>query len=163
MTIKLRRSGLAGLLCVMLILATVLPQPAAVMAWPGQSTRSTPICTASGDQEFHQLIPDGSGGAIIAWSEWNGFSINLIHAQRLSAAGAPHWMADGVAVGPAAGDQNLPALASDGAGGAIIAWVDEREAWAKIYAQRVNGAGAAQWAAEGVPVCSPINWTGTQP
>ncbi|MBK8493712.1 MAG: T9SS type A sorting domain-containing protein [Chitinophagaceae bacterium] len=45
-------------------------------------------------------------------------------------------------------------LVSDGAGGAIFTWEDRRSGQADIYAQRLNTSGAAQWAANGIAVCS---------
>ena len=43
----------------------------------------------------------------------------------------------------------------DGAGGAVVVWVDMRSGDADIYAQRVTAAGtvAPPWPADGVPVC----------
>jgi hypothetical protein len=46
-------------------------------------------------------------------------------------------------------------IASDGANGAIIAWLDLRSLFAPaIYAQRLNGAGTAQWTADGVSIAT---------
>jgi hypothetical protein len=47
-----------------------------------------------------------------------------------------------------------PVLSGDGAGGALVAWQDGRGADQDVYAQRVNGSGAAQWTANGVGVCA---------
>src|SRR2546423_1142934 len=53
-----------------------------------------------------------------------------------------------------AGDQDEPAIVSDGFGGVIIAWHDGRGSNYDIYGQRVNAAGVPQWVANGVPLCS---------
>jgi FlgD Ig-like domain len=51
---------------------------------------------------------------------------------------------DCVALCPAAHGQDSPTMVSDGAGGAIVAWLDYRDGTG-IYAQRVNAAGFTQW------------------
>ena len=53
--------------------------------------------------------------------------------------------------------QLQPSISTDDAGGAIIAWSDDRNGGASsrdVYAQRVNGSGNVQWAANGVAVCT---------
>jgi hypothetical protein len=41
----------------------------------------------------------------------------------------------------------------DGAGGAVVAWVDARVSSGDIYSQRVNASGSPQWTSQGVLVC----------
>ena len=48
---------------------------------------------------------------------------------------------------------------SDGSGGAIIVWKDERDYNVDIYAQRINISGVIQWQTDGIPVCTA---TGSQ-
>ncbi|HRH69355.1 MAG TPA: hypothetical protein PLB89_07620 [Flavobacteriales bacterium] len=49
--------------------------------------------------------------------------------------------------------QYLPAIVSDGDGGAIVAWVDHRLGSSdKVYAQRIDGDGVIQWTTDGVSV-----------
>ena len=55
------------------------------------------------------------------------------------------------------GDQMSPRIASDGAGGAIIVWQDTRNGNNDIYAQRIDAAGIAQWASNGVAICTATN------
>jgi hypothetical protein len=109
---------------------------------------STTIST----QSKAAIIPDGAGGAIIAWNDFRN-GVWDIYAQRINASGVRQWAADGVAVCNAAGDQLVPVIVSDGAGGAIVAWRDYRSGfyWA-VYAQRVNASGTAQWTANGVEI-----------
>ncbi|HEX4958459.1 MAG TPA: T9SS type A sorting domain-containing protein [Lacibacter sp.] len=54
----------------------------------------------------------------------------------------------------AAGEQYNAIIAPDGAGGAIIAWSDNRSGNFDIYAQRINASGAVQWATDGVVICA---------
>jgi hypothetical protein len=154
----------------------------------------------------YQAIPDGSGGAIIAfddrhdnisvlkidaegnlpWGE-DGVSLNLsgsdsqrdiasdnlggvivvqqipgegiICAQRVDPEGDILWQTGGVqaCVGPA----ECADVISDGAGGAIIAYMrdipceDGRTGYcdSDIYAQRIDAEGNVLWGPDGVPIC----------
>ena len=111
------------------------------------------VCDAASSQVFAQIVPDGSGGAVIVWQD-SRTAIPHIYAQRIDASGNRLWTGDGVAVCTAATGQHIPHLASDGAGGAIFTWYDNRNSWADIYAQRVNAAGVPLWTADGVAVCT---------
>ncbi len=117
------------------------------------------VCTATGDQYSPRLISDESGGAIIAW--WDGRSGNYdIYAQRIDGNGVPQWTENGVTVCAAAGSQIDLQLISDGSGGAIITWFDNRNSATTkydIYAQRIDGNGVAQWTPDGVAVCTASN------
>jgi hypothetical protein len=75
----------------------------------------------------------------------------------VNASGAVQWTANGVALCTATGDQQYPAIVSDGVGGAIATWFDSdstRSSYGDIYTQRVNASGATQWTANGVPLCT---------
>ncbi|CAN5886400.1 hypothetical protein BH11BAC4_BH11BAC4_06730 [soil metagenome] len=116
------------------------------------------ICNATGIQTAQQLITDGLGGAIIVWSDGRGGSANAdIFTQRINAAGAVQWTANGAAVCTASSLQNIPQLVSDGAGGAIVSWEDWRNfSQPDIYAQRISN-GFGSWAFNGVAICSEGN------
>ncbi len=117
-----------------------------------------PVCTATDDQDELDMIADGAGGAILTWEDWRGGVNSDIYAQRVSAAGAPVWAANGVAVNASVGDQYRPRLVLASPGSAIMAWTDFRSADpGNIYAQRVTAAGTLGWTAAGVPVCSAAN------
>jgi hypothetical protein len=52
-------------------------------------------------------------------------------------------------------DQKSPVIATDGAGGAIIAWTDDRALSSiDIYAQRIDASGNVLWTADGVAICT---------
>jgi hypothetical protein len=111
------------------------------------------ICTNSASQLNPVIAPDGSGGAIIAWMDSRGTSLD-IYAQRVDASGNLLWGGNGVAICSATGSQQIPSITADGVGGAFIAWSDDRGASYDIYAQHVNSSGADQWATNGVAVCT---------
>lgn len=121
--------------------------------WPADGMRIGPL---AGDQRAATIAGDGAGAAIVAWQDGRdaattGFDI---YAQRLTASGAstPGCPADGLAVSTAGGDQTGPRVASDGNGGALIAWWDKRaDAAGDAYASRVTPEGgiAPGWPANG--------------
>ena len=114
-----------------------------------------PVCTAGGTQQYVEMIPDGDGGAIVVWSDHRGGVDDDIYAQRIDATGEVLWTADGVALCTATGAQYSQRVVSDGAGGAIVVWRDNRNGFSpEIYAQRVNAAGNVLWGADGVAVCA---------
>ena len=114
------------------------------------------ICTAVNTQYSPHLVSDGSGGAIISWqdSRLGSSGKDDIYAQRINGSGIVQWTADGVAICTAAKSQTTPQLISDGSGGAIITWDDDRGATLDIYAQRINGSGIVQWIANGAAICT---------
>lgn len=87
-------------------------------------------------------VSDGAGGAIVAWLDTRNDSthnVTDVYAQRVNASGTVMWQTNGVPISTAPGNQVNPAIASDGAGGAIITWTDWRSATnADIYAQQVS-------------------------
>jgi hypothetical protein len=113
------------------------------------------ISSAANNQRYPAIVADGSGGAIITWSDARSGNNADIYAQRVSASGASRWTADGVAVCTAADKQQYPSIVSDGVGGAIITWSDDRSGTnTDIYAQRMNTSGSAQWLTDGVALCA---------
>ncbi len=116
-------------------------------------TNGIAICTAVGTQSSPQLIPDGTGGAIITWRDERSDTAD-IYAQRVDTWGRVRWTTNGIAICTAARDQGDPQLIPDGAGGAIITWSDYRDNTADIYAQRVSGLGTVLWERNGIPICT---------
>ncbi len=114
------------------------------------------VCKAPAGQFAPQLIPDGSGGAIIVWHDYRSGKGEDIYAQRVDASGNPLWEIDGVPISTAPGTQWYPQIASDGSGGAILVWADGRASSSdnNIYAQRVDPSGNTLWEKDGKPVCS---------
>lgn len=116
-----------------------------------------PVSQALNDQLAPTLVSDGAGDAIIAWTDYRPGATSDIYAQRLNAFGVPQWAADGVAICTATGNQGLAQLVADGLGGIIVTWEDARSGAADIYVQRVNASGAAQWAANGIALCTAMD------
>jgi hypothetical protein len=114
-----------------------------------------PFCMNPDHQYRPSIASDAAGGAIVTWMDCRSGSFD-IYAQRISGSGVVQWTADGVALCVAAHSQYDPKIVSDGSGGAIATWFDERRGYANpsFYAQRISGSGVAQWTADGVALCT---------
>ncbi len=121
------------------------------VAW---TTGGVAICTQTSVQLYPKICSDGAGGAIIAWQDFRGGSFD-IYAQKIIASGVVTWTGNGVVVcAVAITNEQYPELCSDGAGGAIITWQDERSGL-NIYAQRVlSSTGVSNWTPNGILVAS---------
>lgn len=111
----------------------------------------------------HVIESDGAGGAIVAWRDTRNDPIagnTEIYVQRISGTGAPCWTLNGVKVLGFTTQKwatRNPIVASDGAGGAFVAWQDARNASISandLYCQRVTAAGTVSWTTNGVAVCT---------
>jgi hypothetical protein len=112
------------------------------------------VSSGTGNQRYPAVAPDGSGGAFVAWQDE---VTGDIMAQHYNSAGVTLWASSGIAVCSAAGEQTMVKAETDGAGGVILVWQDKRDygtTGIDLYAQRLNGAGAAQWTANGASVCT---------
>lgn len=117
------------------------------------TSNGVPICTQTASQSVNSVVGDGGGGAIIIWQDLrNGTSD--IFAQRVSSGGVAQWSSNGLPVCLASGNQNNPGGVSDGSGGAVIAWSDDRTTNTDIYAQRIDPDGTGLWTSDGVAVCT---------
>lgn len=125
---------------------------AGALAWNGAEIA---LCSAAGEQGQPAVLADGAGGAYVAWRDARGGDY-AIYAQRVDANGNAQWTADGIAISTEDTYLPAPSLAPDGSGGFVVAWEDTRSGHA-IYAQRVDGSGAMQWATNGVPVSTAPN------
>jgi len=76
-------------------------------------------------------------------------SILLVHVSTTSAA----WPENGLLVNDATNESFLTGIVSDGAGGGIIAWFDNRNGPTDVFVQRIDASGNALWGANGVAVC----------
>jgi hypothetical protein len=116
------------------------------------------LCTAVGEQIPSAIIADGSGGAIVLWTDKRTGNRH-VYVGRVNANGLPLWSPNGAAIctvpddpGPHWVGIRGPQLVSDGAGGAICVWEDIRTANDRAYAQRINGSGMVLWTPNGVPL-----------
>ena len=109
------------------------------------------------------ITTDCMAGGIVTWSSDSGSYNYSIKAQKFPApgvCGSSSWTTGGVNVWTIPQPQYLfdpdPQIATDGQGGAIIAWIDARRGYPNydIYAQRLDMHGNILWQKGGVPVCT---------
>jgi hypothetical protein len=100
------------------------------------------------DQWSPVLAIDGNGNAIIAWQD-NRHGRASIFGQRIDKNGDHLWTSEvqinsaGASIG-----SGFPALALDQDGSAIILWVDYRNGYADIFAQKLDVNGNKLWAGD---------------
>ena len=110
------------------------------------------ICTSTGNQWTPQIVSDGSGGAIMTWSDGR-VTYDDLYAQRVSAYGTSLWTSGGAVVCNAEGQQNQPVMTLDEAGTPIVAWTDWRSGNPQVFAQKlIVSNGASLWKANGAPM-----------
>lgn len=143
------------ILQICLLLAAISVTSPASASWTHDPSANEPIAVVTGDQWFPRVAADGEGGVFITWQDSRSGEFD-IYVQHVDGSGTPLWGANGLAICTATNAQTNPVIVSDGAGGAIVAWLDLRAGGYQVFAQRVNGAGVAQWAANGIALCAVL-------
>ncbi|MDD3641963.1 MAG: FlgD immunoglobulin-like domain containing protein, partial [Candidatus Krumholzibacteria bacterium] len=111
------------------------------------------ICSAAGNQNYHSIERYGVYGAVVAWRDERGGNVDL-YAQRIDVSNNRYWATDGIAICSYVGTQAIEDIAEDGAGNLVFVWFDTRDIYNDLYAQKVDGDGAALWDPRGVPVAT---------
>lgn len=113
------------------------------------------VCTSPFNQKNPKIVDDGTGGAYIVWQDKrNGIDLD-IYAQHINSSGNMLLAANGIIVCNAPDKQRSEKIVSDGLGGCIIVWEDQRTGiHYDVYAQRINSAGTLMWQSNGVAVCT---------
>ena len=120
------------------------------------------LCSANDIQGFPRACYDGLGGAIVAWHDFRDGWINSdIYAQRVDRDGNVMWTPNGVVICNASNDQLYTRLCTDGEGGAMIVWNDNRSGIDyDIFAQKVDYSGKTKWISNGRAICTASNLQG---
>ena len=119
-------------------------------AWP---VNGLLVCEAAGSRGSPAAIPDGAGGALVAWDDYRNSATTSadLYATHVLGNGTldPAWPANGRGVIVQPYQQILPQVASDGAGGMYLTWTDFSQAPA---VQHVLAGGVVDpaWPAAGV-------------
>ncbi len=113
------------------------------------------LCTATNSQYRPSACTDGQSGVIVSWFDYRTASgppwdLN-IYAQRVLVGGSIAWQYNGEPVCLAPDAQRDNRSISDGQGGAVIAWEDNRQGTGRedIYVQHLNGDGQPQLTLDG--------------
>lgn len=109
------------------------------------------------NQSSPKIVSDGADGAVIVWEDSINGNLDIF-AQHISGNGTSSWTAGGVAVCTATDKQTNPRVVVDATGAAYFTWQDRRNGNDyDIYCQKLNSAGAPQWAANGVAINTATN------
>lgn len=120
---------------------------------PRWAAQGEAVCFAPGRQRYIASLPDGVGGALLAWIDERDPASARVYAQRLGSDGASQWALDGIPVSVESVWAEQPALVSDGAGGMIVVWLERLpNDLGAIRAQRVSSDGTPSWAGGGVSI-----------
>ena len=157
-------AAVAALLAVVAVL-TVAATPARA-AWPPSG-----LPLASGPtQQVSPIGSTGPGGELHTfWQDLGPSAAYALFSQHLTLQGTvvPGWPPGGRGVVDASARISSPKLMSDGAGGAILDWYDNRNSGGArgIYAIRAdaNAAVAPGWLSSGTPICTTTNAQGLGP
>ena len=112
------------------------------------------VSPLDGMQGIPRVASDHDGGLIIAWQIYENFINDNLYAQRIDPKGRKLWANEGVKICDAPGIQKNASITSDGNGGVIAVWSDERDVYSDLYAQRVGAFGTIRWKENGVPICT---------
>jgi hypothetical protein len=113
------------------------------------------VCSEIRSQWKCEMIADGLGGAIISWQDSRRLSFDEedVYAQKISSVGTAQWGINGIVVCNQPGNPTvLHSIASDGDGGALICWQDNRNGNTDLYVQKVYREGTIMWTENGVAV-----------
>jgi hypothetical protein len=129
---------------------------------PAWTIDGVPVSTAAFDQNAPSTVSDGADGAILAWTVRRTGTDLDIYAQRVNLAGETLWAQDGIPVGVTSETQTDVRIIEDGAGGAIVAWRDYRDAAGdgEILAQRLAPDGTPMWEPNGLVVSNGARMLG---
>ena len=111
------------------------------------------ICEVGRNQRRLRMIRHEQH-AIVVWNDRRARSNWDIYAQAVNLEGDVLWQTDGIPVCVNSADQSTQAILSDGEGGAICVWEDERRSseFQDLYIQRINAKGEMMWEPNGIPV-----------
>ena len=87
-------------------------------------TDGVSVCTFPGYQGRGAAISDGAGGVIISWGDPRPGAEGQ-YVQHLDASGTPQWADNGVPI--SSDPSGATVIVSDGVGGAIVVWSDNRD------------------------------------
>ncbi len=99
------------------------------------------VCNIAGQVSDPQMCSDGTGGAIVTWADTRNASFDVF-SQRVTAAGAKAWGANGVAVATNPEPQELPVAVPSVGGGALVAYTSFRTSQGRnISMKQISAAG----------------------
>ncbi len=135
------------------LIAIVLCGSPALAEWPIEPLENIPVVVKEGNQWDVQIVADGTGGTIMAWTDAREPEFQ-IYAQRLDTHGVPLWRENGVRVSDFASLQQYSFILPGPPGETFVLWRDKTEDQFDVYAQRLDQEGYGQWGTRGINVCT---------
>ncbi len=122
---------------------------------PLWQTDGIAVCNAPNMQWNLSMTPDGFNGVVLAWQDRRLGTVDNIYAQRINSVGTIQWIANGLQLASASGNQYYPQISLDGFKCYVATWQDNRNGLDyDIYAQRINPKGMILWSPAGNPICT---------
>jgi len=125
---------------------------------PGWPSDGVLVGLMSGIYVWPAICEDGAGGAFVSWTAEKGAQRSF-HLQHVTANGsiAPGWAAEGLSLGTAGPYTGRLALAHDGAGGALVGWIESyfdgtNHSTVRVHRVDAAGAPAAGWPVGGLAI-----------
>jgi len=127
--------------------------PTGTPLWPANGN---PLGAAGVGVSGLQSVTDGLAGCIVGWNDARGGAKPQVYAQRADSLGVTQWGLDGIGICPTDSGQAVTTGVSDGLGGAIFGWDDQRSGALNpdIFAQSVAPNGTLRWGASGLLVAT---------
>jgi hypothetical protein len=112
-----------------------------VLQWGVNGIQVCNVTTS--DQLFPVITKDGSGGAVVAWTDRRNDATTSrdIYAQKIDSNGNYSWDDAGIAISTAAYVQTESALITDSSGNTFIVWHDDRDNDDDLYCQLISDEG----------------------
>lgn len=125
------------------------------------SPNGVSVCDLTGNQNEIFMSEDGSGGAVIVWSDYRKGDYDT-YGQRFNSMGKALWGPNGMAICSVFGPQWNPEITRLDQKRFLVSWEDNRTHNCHIYAQALNERGNSLWGKDGIMIC-PANGVQTDP
>jgi hypothetical protein len=101
-----------------------------------------PVAGNTGSQYVDHIFPDGSGGFIAAWKD---FDNGRLYSQHIDSAGIAKWPVEGALVYDGPDDASSTRLTTDKAGNFVYAFQVVSNGITSVHAQKLDSTGQVQW------------------
>ena len=113
------------------------------------TTNGIPVFSASsGSADDFHICADPYDGVLVAWDD-NRDGTDRARAQKINSIGLAQWTSEGELVCGITGRTRSPEIATDGLGGALVAWRDERYGSDDLFMQHIDASGSLLWTSNG--------------
>ncbi|MEO6454933.1 MAG: hypothetical protein ABIN97_12705 [Ginsengibacter sp.] len=113
------------------------------------STNGVPFTIANDNQYLESVERDGAGGIVAVWFNGND---DHEYTQRINSAGTINWTLNGIMLNSV--ESYYARIIADGSGNYMYSFLNFALSGITLGAQKLNGAGALQWGANGIVVCN---------